>query len=671
MSIISTSLSYAPIRFGKSAPKNIQEENNQLNQPPALSTEPADSVELKKNKSASTQKPYQPFLSVDPTIHHAKSVHVPTIEPEDTNPKMAMLLLQKLFLQSLAQQPKDGHIKLHLGSEQNMNMHGYAWLGDMLPLIGKPIDVIMESSFEKIGLTALLKAHQTGGQAYMMPDSVLTLLAPNNLINQILNHSDAQMEKRLSEHSLKALATLISEKSGETDSEKILQDLRTIHGNNKTWNPLQALHYGKTGLIDGIPIKGNHVITRSDLDQYLQKHNITSQEQIDDFLENHLNVFKIPNQPWKQVFPGSLPDKAKSLYQPIDNTLLQKEEKSTAPEPKIHAQSKATLEVEELDEQDSSTPKKEKGSKGKPISQQMHLYPNDQPATYAISTHGKNNTGSILNNDTIFYGEGVNSKDIGKLRESLLALDSKKAQEKDPKHIQLILSSPGGDVDSMPLFKTLLQTLKSPVDILITNMGCSAAAYMLIAASGIRLALPQSTLMIHKGGTNSLGTGNEMIESIARDISARSKRPFKDVMEDLKQDYYLNSMEALCYGPKGFIDGIVIGSNRIITRAHAMAYLSEQLGSPEKAEQYVLEKLQQLRDPKHKSSKKAGNNDPFANPLKTIHEIAKRGTVTLGAEPSLVNSGADTQSAYFEHHSFKQKPTFNIKLNLGGGLGGS
>jgi len=62
----------------------------------------------------------------------------------------------------------------------------------------------------------------------MMPDSVLTLIAPNNLINQMLNHSDTQMEKRLSEQSLNALATLISEKSGETDREKILQDLTVV-----------------------------------------------------------------------------------------------------------------------------------------------------------------------------------------------------------------------------------------------------------------------------------------------------------------------------------------------------------------------------------------------------------------------------------------------------------
>ena len=44
----------------------------------------------------------------------------------------------------------------------------------------------------------------------------------------MLNHSDTQMEKRLSEQSLNALATLISEKSGETDREKILQDLTVV-----------------------------------------------------------------------------------------------------------------------------------------------------------------------------------------------------------------------------------------------------------------------------------------------------------------------------------------------------------------------------------------------------------------------------------------------------------
>jgi len=425
------------------------------------------------------------------------------------------------------------------------------------------------------------------------------------------------------------------------------------------------LHYGQTGLIDGIPVRGNQVITRQNLDQYLHEHNMTSQEQIDEFLENHQNIFKIPSQPLKQVFKDSLPEKVKSVYQPIHTALLQKDQESKTAEPRIHTQPKISLKAGELNEHDSTDSKKEIDNTGEPIPQQMHLYSNDKLSSYAISTNGKTNPNSILTNDTIFYGESVNSKNIGKLRESLLALDSKKVQENDPKHIQLILSSPGGDIHSMQLFKALLRTLKTPVDILITNLGCSAAADMLTSATGMRLALPQSTLMIHKGSTNNIGTGNELIEYRAREISEHSGRSFEETMEDLKQDYYLNSLEALCYGPKGFLDGIVIDGNRIISRVQAMAYLSEQLGSPEKAEKYVEEKLQQLRDPKHKPHKKAGSADPFANPLQTIQEIAKRGTVTLGEDPSLLHSGADAQSSYFEHHSLKQKPSLDLKKLLG------
>jgi len=165
MPIISTALTYSPVRFGK-APANSQTENDQLNQQPALSPEKKDSIELQKNKPASKEPPYQQFLPVEPNsirLHQSKGVHVPALEPEYLNPQMAMLLLQKLFQQSLTQQAQDGHIKLHLGAEQNMNMHSYAWLGDMLPLLGKPIDVIMESSFEKNRFNGTIECPQNRG----------------------------------------------------------------------------------------------------------------------------------------------------------------------------------------------------------------------------------------------------------------------------------------------------------------------------------------------------------------------------------------------------------------------------------------------------------------------------------------------------------------------------
>jgi ATP-dependent Clp protease protease subunit len=632
---------------------------------------PTSHNQTTKEPSKATQQPktdtpnfqYDSILSQPATIHHSRSVFLPEIPDPTTGGSFAFNILQNLFLQTLSNKPEEGNIKLFLGSESAVLRDGFSWLGDMLPLLGKPVDVIASSKIGKTGLSTLVNTGATGGKAFMMPNAKIILYASNNITNRTQAHFQIQTEKRLSDQSLNSLATLIMHKSGEKNREQVLQDLKTVQG-DKTWNALQALYYGESGLIDGILIKGSWIITRPVLERYLVRNRIKTPEQIEDFLKDPANIEKIPAQRIADVFPESISSKAMSNYTPI-NPAYMKEKPQKEQEVILYRQSPknpTTL----LDSSDTG----EGVSNVIRSSIPKRLFLTEKKSdSFAFDIPGAKHK-SILMNDNIFYGEAVSPKLIGELSNTLIALNDKKTQQGSTQHIQLYLQSPGGSIDGEKMFMDSIQSINTPVDIIAVGLVASAAASMLVGATGLRLALPQASIMIHEPSLNVLGDmSSEYFEDNAKLISYKTGRPFKEVLEDQKREYYMNPLEALCYGPKGFIDGIPVDGQHIITRKEVVAYLVEKLGSKKAAEHYIEEKLFQLRNPSLSRHQRLNDEkDPFSNPVHTIQEIAKRNTKTLGHDQGYERSGADIKGKYFEQINICEKPQIRIDVKLGSQL---
>jgi ATP-dependent Clp protease protease subunit len=105
----------------------------------------------------------------------------------------------------------------------------------------------------------------------------------------------------------------------------------------------------------------------------------------------------------------------------------------------------------------------------------------------------------------------------------------------------------------------VMQHVRPPVSTICVGMGMSAAAMILCAgASGKRLALPSSKIMIHQGSAGSQGAPTDM-EIQLREILATTKRmaqiiahhsgqPLEKVEQDLDRDYFMTAAEAQEYG---------------------------------------------------------------------------------------------------------------------------
>jgi len=134
----------------------------------------------------------------------------------------------------------------------------------------------------------------------------------------------------------------------------------------------------------------------------------------------------------------------------------------------------------------------------------------------------------------------------------LLALDSL-----SHKPIKLIITSPGGDVDSAFLFYDTIKLIKSPV--ITIGRYCASAAAMLLAAGQKRYVLPHAKVMLHLVSGSMVGDAreweiqhkqlqgymNKMVDIL---LECGVKRTRAEVMRDIDRDFWLEPEEAIEYG---------------------------------------------------------------------------------------------------------------------------
>jgi ATP-dependent Clp protease, protease subunit len=138
--------------------------------------------------------------------------------------------------------------------------------------------------------------------------------------------------------------------------------------------------------------------------------------------------------------------------------------------------------------------------------------------------------------------------------ERLVAL----SQESDAP-ITMLISSPGGHVESGDAIHDLIGFVRAPVTTVGTGWVASAGAHIFLAPpKERRVCLPNTRFMIHQpaGGAGGQATdiaiqAREIIKTrqrIARVVAQRTGQTVEKVLADMDRDYWMDAGEAVAYG---------------------------------------------------------------------------------------------------------------------------
>jgi len=125
--------------------------------------------------------------------------------------------------------------------------------------------------------------------------------------------------------------------------------------------------------------------------------------------------------------------------------------------------------------------------------------------------------------------------------------------------ITLLISSPGGHVESGDAIHDMMRFVRAPVTVVGTGWVASAGAHIFLAApKERRLCLPNTRFMIHQpaGGAGGQATdiaiqAKEILrtrERIARVIARQTGKPYETVVADMERDHWMSAEEAVAYG---------------------------------------------------------------------------------------------------------------------------
>ncbi len=125
--------------------------------------------------------------------------------------------------------------------------------------------------------------------------------------------------------------------------------------------------------------------------------------------------------------------------------------------------------------------------------------------------------------------------------------------------ITMIISSPGGHVESGDAIFDVMRFVRAPVTTVGSGWVASAGAHIFLAPpKERRLCLPNTRFMIHQpaGGAGGQATdiaiqAKEIIkarERLARVVSTQTGQKYEKVAADMERDYWMSAEEAIAYG---------------------------------------------------------------------------------------------------------------------------
>lgn len=157
----------------------------------------------------------------------------------------------------------------------------------------------------------------------------------------------------------------------------------------------------------------------------------------------------------------------------------------------------------------------------------------------------------------IFLGTPVTDDIANAIMAQLLCLQSMDAD----RQISMYINSPGGSFSAMTAIYDTMRYIKPDVQTVCLGMAASAAAVLLAAGTkGKRLALPNSTILIHQPamGQSSYGQSSDIeiaaneilrIRSLMEQMIANATgQTAEQVSKDVDRDKYLTAEQAKEYG---------------------------------------------------------------------------------------------------------------------------
>ena len=125
--------------------------------------------------------------------------------------------------------------------------------------------------------------------------------------------------------------------------------------------------------------------------------------------------------------------------------------------------------------------------------------------------------------------------------------------------ITMLISSPGGHVESGDAIHDMIRFVRAPVTTVGTGWVASAGTHIFLAPpKERRVCLPNTRFMIHQpaGGAGGQATdiaiqAKEILrtrERIGRIIAQQTGRPYDTVAKDMERDFWMNATEAIEYG---------------------------------------------------------------------------------------------------------------------------
>ncbi|BBB58281.1 ATP-dependent Clp protease proteolytic subunit 3 [Undibacterium sp. KW1] len=167
---------------------------------------------------------------------------------------------------------------------------------------------------------------------------------------------------------------------------------------------------------------------------------------------------------------------------------------------------------------------------------------------------------------TVLVFGTINDKLAAEVSKRLIALS---AESKDP--ITILVSSPGGHVESGDVIHDIIKFIDAPVNIVGTGwVGSAAVNVFLSVPKERRVCLPNTRFLIHQpsGGIGGQATdiaiqAREIVkirERIAALIARESGQTLEKVTTDIDRDFWMSAAEAKEYG---LVSRIIINQSEL------------------------------------------------------------------------------------------------------------
>ena len=168
----------------------------------------------------------------------------------------------------------------------------------------------------------------------------------------------------------------------------------------------------------------------------------------------------------------------------------------------------------------------------------------------------------LLNDRIVILSDEVNDTTASLVVAQLLYLES---QDMD-RDIQLYINSPGGSITAGMAIYDTMNYIKCDVSTICMGMAASMGAFLLAGGTkGKRMALPNSTIMIHQPSGGAQGQATE-INIVAEQIlktrqrlneilAANTGKPLEIIAQDTERDNYMTAQEAKEYG---LVDKVIV-----------------------------------------------------------------------------------------------------------------